>query len=500
MGRGITLALGMLSAPSLVVLLGLASAGLLAWPWALAAGLAVTMMILPMLMKHHQHLETLLSYLDRLRRGGRAAIGMEQHWQTGSPFLTPRLAEALRQTARELERQRQRVENAMAAADTILSNLPDPLLILSKDYRILRLNETAEELLGRELAGRRLLEVIRHPALLGALEKAFQGGEVEPLSFELPGAIVRHLTAHIVVLDMPELEATRTVAVVSLHDLTAIHRAEQLRVDFIANASHELRTPLSSLVGFIETLQGPARGDQQALENFLPIMQEQAQRMTRLVEDLLSLSRIELQEHHLPSGRVDLAAIIQTLAKGLALRAKERRIRIEIAMAASPPVVGDADELSQVFQNLLDNALKYGREGTSIRVEGKIVQPWKGASIRRLGKVCLAVRVSDQGEGIAPEHIPRLTERFYRVDTARSRNLGGTGLGLAIVKHIVNRHRGLLQIESTPGEGSTFTVYLPLSCEQEGEGWSDSIEATGALRSDASSRVPALPGKAVTKV
>lgn len=463
MARRVAFALLVLTAPMMLVLAGLVLAGLLGWVWALLAGAAVLVMLLPMLINHFQHLDTLLAYLGKLRRGGRAAIGMEQHWQLGSPFLTPQLAEALRETAREQERQQQRLESAMAAGSTILSNLPDPLLVLSASGRILRVNEAAEELLGPELAGRELIEIIRHPALLRAVEAAFRGESPDAIEFDLPGNIDRHLSAHIVVLDMPTLEGSASAAVVALHDLTAIRRAEQLRADFVANASHELRTPLSSLLGFIETLLGPARSDRQALDNFLPIMHDQARRMARLVEDLLSLSRIELREHSLPSGRVDVEATVRTLARAMALRAEERSMRIEVALASCPPVMGDSDELAQVFQNLMDNALKYGRDGTAVRVEGRLARPSDDAHARRIGATCLAVSVLDQGEGIGREHLVRLTERFYRVDTARSRQLGGTGLGLAIVKHIVNRHRGLLQIESTPGEGSSFTVYLPVA-------------------------------------
>jgi two-component system phosphate regulon sensor histidine kinase PhoR len=465
MARRVAFALIALTAPMMLVLAGLALAGLLAWIWAVVAVLAVLAMLLPMLINHFQHLDWILLYLGKLRRGGRASIGMEQHWQVGSPFLTPQLAEALRETARQQEQQQQRVESAMAAGSVILSNLPDPLLVLDNTGHVLRANEAAEELLGGDLAGRELVEIIRHPDLLTAVEAAFRGEKPDAVEFDLPGNITRHLSAHIVVLTIPTVEGSDTTAVVALHDLTAIRRTEELRADFVANASHELRTPLSSLLGFIETLQGPAKEDRQALASFLPIMHDQAWRMARLVEDLLSLSRIELREHSLPDGRVDVAATVRTLAKGMTLRAQEREMEIEVDLPSSTLVVGDPDELAQVFQNLMDNALKYGREGTAIRIEGRVAEPADDLRARRIGTTCLAVSVVDQGEGIEREHLVRLTERFYRVDTARSRQQGGTGLGLAIVKHIVNRHRGLLQIDSTPGEGSCFSVYLPLAAE-----------------------------------
>jgi two-component system phosphate regulon sensor histidine kinase PhoR len=233
-----------------------------------------------------------------------------------------------------------------------------------------------------------------------------------------------------------------------------------MRADFIANASHELRTPLTTLTGFIETLRGPARDDAEARERFLAIMHQQAARMTRLVEDLLSLSRIELNEHVMPQGLVALDSLLRHLADALELRAAERGMRIRLDLPpALPEVLGDRDELAQVFQNLVDNGIKYGRAGSDITVTAATgVRPSYSSDAG--GNPFVSVAVRDCGEGIAREHLPRLTERFYRVDTARSREMGGTGLGLAIVKHILNHHRGFLEIESTLGAGSAFTVFL----------------------------------------
>jgi len=248
--------------------------------------------------------------------------------------------------------------------------------------------------------------------------------------------------------------ADGAAVVLTLTDITASKRSERMRQDFVANASHELRTPLATLVGFIETLRGPAREDAAAQDRFLSIMAEQATRMARLVDDLLSLSRIELNEHLPPKERVDLRRVLAAVADGLEQRAEKRQMRIALSLPeALPEVMGDPDELAQVFQNLLDNAIKYGRPGTEVEVGAD-------ASPRRLGVAGVQVTVRDHGDGILKEHIPRLTERFYRVDPARSRELGGTGLGLAIVKHIVNHHRGVLDITSDMGQGSAFTVHL----------------------------------------
>jgi two-component system phosphate regulon sensor histidine kinase PhoR len=242
----------------------------------------------------------------------------------------------------------------------------------------------------------------------------------------------------------------------TFHDLTPLRRVEAIRADFVANASHELRTPLAALSGFIETLQGPARDDAAAREKFLGIMQGQATRMARLIDDLLSLSRIELNAHQRPGREVDLLAIIRQVVDGLQMLARERAVEVVVSAPAGPAIVrGDRDELVRLFENLVENALKYAASGK--RVE--IVLAFVGGD--ETPEVSVAVR--DYGPGIAPEHLPRLTERFYRVDVAESRAQGGTGLGLALVKHILNRHGGRLTIESEPGQGATFSTYLPLA-------------------------------------
>ena len=253
---------------------------------------------------------------------------------------------------------------------------------------------------------------------------------------------------------------------IALYDLTGVKQTERMRADFVANVSHELRTPLSSLIGFIETLRGPARDDLEAQGRFLKIMEVQSHRMSRLVDDLLSLSRIELQEHTPPDGECDVERTLRSVASTLELEAARNAMRIQIACEPLPPVIGVHDELTQVFQNLLDNALKYGQEDTVIRVSARPLAKG-GAGERRLGRAGVKISVFNEGEGVEREHIPRLTERFYRVDSRRSRRLGGTGLGLAIVKHIVNRHRGVLEIESRLNEGATFSVYLPSAAKPE---------------------------------
>ena len=356
-------------------------------------------------------------------------------------------------------------EAQLAAAEAVIAAVPDPLILIDRQRRIVRSNAAAAEFIGPGPEPRDLAAALRNPVLLAAADAVLRGEPVRSVEFALSGPIERVLRAHFARIANepnhgPALEGA--AAILTLHDVTALKRSEQMRADFIANAGHELKTPLATLIGFIETLLGPAHDDVAARERFLGIMREQAARMARLVDDLMSLSHIELNEHVAPTGRIALERVIDEVARGLELRAAERDIRIVRALPADlPDVQGDRDELVQIFQNLLDNAVKYGRPHSEVTVSG--------GTGGGTAPVLVRVAVGDQGDGIPREHLPRLTERFYRVDSARSRELGGTGLGLAIVKHILSRHRGRLDIASEVGHGSTFTVWLP------------AVEAPGAV-------------------
>ena len=365
---------------------------------------------------------------------------------------------------------RERVRMAdekLAAAEAVIAAVPDPLILLDERRRIVRANAQAAAFIGITPEPRDLAAAFRNPAVLAAADAVLGGERARVVDFSLTVPVERQLRARFARIDHPSPDGA--VAVLSLHDITELKRAEQMRADFIANASHELRTPLATLIGFIETLRGPARDDAEARERFLAIMHGQASRMARLVEDLMSLSRIELNEHVMPRDRVALSPLLRQIAETLELRAGERDIRICLAVPPDlPDVLGDRDELAQVFQNLIDNAIKYGRSGSEITLRAETAsRPNWGSSSSENAMVCVAV--CDQGEGIPHEHLPRLTERFYRVDTARSREMGGTGLGLAIVKHILNHHRGFLEVESTPGVGSVFTVFLRAHSAQSAE-------------------------------
>ena len=343
----------------------------------------------------------------------------------------------------------------------LVRRLPDPVLLTDHTGRIIASNDAFEQQFGVVELRKHLASVLRAPQVLTALDLVLAGRGPQRVEFPVMGAHEQNFDAYLAPIE--DSDRILRSALIVLRDTTKAQRVEQMRADFVANASHELRTPLASLTGFIDTLRGHAKDDPEAQERFLGIMAEQATRMRRLIDDLLSLSRIELNEHVRPAGSVNLGDVVEEVSSALAPQAHGASIQLEIAEPTSlPNVAGDRDELFQVVQNLVDNAIKYGRPQTMVTLElgTRRADPGEpGPS----PAVYLAVK--DRGEGIAREHIPRLTERFYRVDVRRSRAIGGTGLGLAIVKHIVNRHRGRLLVESKVGEGSTFTVFLPLATE-----------------------------------
>jgi len=323
--------------------------------------------------------------------------------------------------------------------------------VLAEDRGVRRANSAARIAFGAEVPA-----VLRHPDLRAAIDRAFASGVTQTAEVTLPVPVPREAHAAVVPMVPPTADGGRAVVVLS--DRTRERAIERMRADFVANVSHELRTPLASLIGFIDTLRGPAADDPEAQQRFLGIMAEQAARMNRLIDDLLSLSRIELIEHQPPSDAVELRELVMRIVAGFEPRLRERSVALDVRVPEElPPVTGDADQLTQVLQNLLDNAVKYGRDGGVVRLEA--------AAVPR-GRAGVLVTVADQGIGIPRDHLPRLTERFYRVNTGRSRATGGTGLGLAIVKHIVNRHRGQLSIESEEGIGTTVTVWLPQAVAQ----------------------------------
>jgi two-component system phosphate regulon sensor histidine kinase PhoR len=338
--------------------------------------------------------------------------------------------------------------NPTAGLVALINALPEPALLVDRASTVIAGNVPAAAAFGRIRIGEPISFTVRNPQIIEAI-RAAAGGQTQRFEINERFPAERALEAHVAPVvfahELPEL------FLLSFRDLTQERRLAQMRTDFVANASHELRTPLASLLGFIDTLQSPARDDAKAREKFLKIMGEQARRMSRLINDLMSLSRIELSLHLQPQTRVDLAAIVAQVCDTMVSLAEERGVALTLKREiAEAFVLGDRDELIRVFENLVENALKYGASGKRVEVTLSAAA----------GEATVSVR--DFGPGIAPEHLPRLTERFYRVDVEISRAQGGTGLGLALAKHILARHRGTLAIESEMGKGAIFTARIPL--------------------------------------
>jgi two-component system phosphate regulon sensor histidine kinase PhoR len=340
--------------------------------------------------------------------------------------------------------------------DSLIGGLPGPAIVLDRDGRVIAFNAAASAIAPSLRSGEPALITLRMPELVDAIRRAAASRSPQRVEFFERVPLDRWFEAFVTPVKLASGDGRSDILLMTFNDLTPLRRVEEMRADFIANASHELRTPLAALLGFIETLQGTAKDDPVARAKFLTIMQGQATRMARLIDDLLSLSRIELNAHLHPNTPLDLAPIVRQVADGLQTLARDRDVVIKVA---APPdaliVLGDRDELIRALENLVENALKYGAAGKRVDITLAPSQIRAGTPEARLA-------VRDYGPGIAPEHLPRLTERFYRVDVADSRAQGGTGLGLALVKHVLNRHGGRLNIESTPGAGASFTMHLPL--------------------------------------
>jgi two-component system phosphate regulon sensor histidine kinase PhoR len=344
------------------------------------------------------------------------------------------------------------------AVSAVVDGIPDPAVLLDRAGRVIHLNAMAAQLAPALRKGELAQFALRTPEIITALREAIATTEIRRATYHDHVPVDRWMELIITPVPVPTaFGGTDKCMLMTFHDLTPLRRVEEMRADFVANASHELRTPLAALSGFIDTLQGPARDDPKARERFLGIMHTQATRMARLIDDLLSLSRVELSAHVRPDTSVDVVSIIRQVTDGLESLARERQVVIETSLPETPATIaGDREELLRVFENLIENALKYGAAGGRV-----IVSLEQAVSAENAPEI--RVKVRDFGPGIAPEHLPRLTERFYRVDVGDSRAQGGTGLGLSLVKHILNRHRGRLLIESVPRNGAAFTACFPQS-------------------------------------
>ena len=342
--------------------------------------------------------------------------------------------------------------------NAFLAAIPLPALAIDGSERIVAANTEALTLVGQQALDMNYVAMLRQPMLLDVIEATLSDGQPRTAQY-LGNDGVQDTTFRVSCRAVPGVGQRGTgVALLVFEDISHVEQASQMRRDFVANVSHELRTPLTALMGFIETLRGPARNDPEASNRFLDIMQTESERMNRLVGDLMSLNRVESNERVRPTETVVLNDVLDSTLRTLRHLAKEASVVVEAELGDVPvKLSGDADQLKQVFTNLIENAIKYGGSGGKVTV--RMTCSDRDTALRAPGA---RVQVIDYGAGIDPAHLPRLTERFYRGDDHRSRALGGTGLGLAIVKHIVNRHRGRLRVESDLGKGTTFTVILPV--------------------------------------
>jgi two-component system phosphate regulon sensor histidine kinase PhoR len=442
---------GRLSLPALLALLFLLATGHLALAPALVAATAA--LAFGGLLAHAR--ERRLLAVERRLRGimidnDLADGGFELLGGDALPSWADQMERSLRQV-------RARQEELDRALSTLVDALPDPLLLVLENGRIERANLAATRLFERDCVGLPIESVLRDPGFLAAIDDVLDGNDEADVNLQLAGPPSRAFRGRVAPCRWHE----RSAALVSLRELTEQVAIERMRADFVANASHELRTPLTVIRGFVETLAGPAKDDPEAQARFLKTMGVEAERMSRLVDDLLSLSKIEQNEHVSPSERILVTDVLGSVVDALKPYARERKITLGVEAAPDlPPVFGDRDQLSQLFTNLIDNAIKYGADDSSVTITARFFEKAPPGAGPLTGRRTVEVIIEDQGEGIPEEYLPRITERFFRVDPARSRRLGGTGLGLAIVKHILRRHRGHISFASELGVGTKVTVHL----------------------------------------
>lgn len=444
------------SLPTLLVLLGFTVLGDLDFAYFIAGCLAAVALSMLFVLPLLSNIAALTNYVADL----------SQDKRTRAPdlrFLSnfASLSGAFQRLQRTWDKQKQEMETVITEREILVDTLPDILIMTDTDTVIVRTNRAARAIFGQNLGGRKLFEVIPNRTLkqsVGIVLEDFKGQEVE---FFLGDPINKDFQAVIERFPIPSEGGISLV--ITLTDVTQQKRIQRMRADFVANASHEIRTPLASIIGFIETLRGPAKDDERARDEFLKVMAEQAERMSKLVGDLLSLSKIEMNAHNVPTGKVDLVRMVRSEKQHFEWATKQKGISLKFKMNDNlPPVRGEEDELAQVVRNLLSNAIKYTNQDSEVTVAVRLTSELPDDPAMRNLSRAMCFSVKDQGEGIPKEHLPRLTERFYRVDSARTRKVGGTGLGLAIVKHVLNRHQGVLTIDSDVGKGSTFSVFLPL--------------------------------------
>lgn len=446
----------LVSVPPLIVLSIYVVLGILSLPLMLYAYivilLATTIFVYPFL----ANLAMLTGYVNQLAQDKRVQAPKLKY--LSAPFD---LTNALENLQKSWEIKKQQMESIITEREILVDTLPDILIMINDNKQIVRTNRAARAIFGQNLAQKPLREVIDNDYLIDAVNSVIHDLKGREIEFRIEEPVIRDFLAVIERFPVPSAGGISTV--ITMNDITEMKSVEQMRADFVANASHEIRTPLASIKGFIETLMGPAKEDPNARDEFLNIMLEQADRMQQLINDLLSLSKIEMNANAIPTDSVELAKVVRKQVEHCERPAADKHMRIVLDLHDNlPHVKGDANELGQVIQNLVSNAIKYGHANTDVTVRARVTSDLPADTRMRNQARMVLLTVRDQGEGIPKQHLPRLMERFYRVDSARTRQVGGTGLGLAIVKGIITRHRGAITVDSIVGEGSTFNIYLPI--------------------------------------
>lgn len=397
-----------------------------------------------------------------------AAMAQGENFEEKAMLLSEQDAKEIVEAVNAMHRfwaQKTDVLEAQTISDTaVLDSLPDPIMMIDRAGNILGANLSARTSFGKNITSRNIDQIFKSNNFINAVAKVLnKDSKSENLIFYTSEPESQKLYAHI--KQLPWLSKGKAVAVISVYDMTKSMKIEKMQSDFVANASHELRTPLSIISGFIETLQTSAKDDEQARENFLKIMAEQTEYMSLLIENLLSLSKIELNQDQRPNEKADAGTIVDEVAQALELKANEREMKIRVLKDDNlPMILADRAQIKQVVQNLTDNAVKYGLSGTDITIRAKKVDNIPAAKSSKIADgAAVAISVNNKGPKIEPEKLARLTERFYRCQEHKDLNIKGTGLGLAIAKHIILRHRGNLTVNSNGYNGTTFTIYIPVA-------------------------------------
>ncbi len=448
------------TAPTLVVLLLLAAFGSLSFDGALYSYFLILVFTTLITKLFLANVSTLTNYVNDLAEDKQVEDPDIKYLSAVSE-----LPRALIHLHHSWEKKKQQMGSIITEREILVDSLPDILVMCNDDKIIVRTNKAARSIFGQNLANKHLGNIIPNDDLLNGVAGVIEELRGRELEFHLNEPVPRDFRA--IIERFPVASGGGISVIITLNDVTELRRVEKMRADFVANASHEIRTPLASIKGFIETLRGPAKDDLAVHEQFLKVMDDQATRMTNLINDLLSLSKIEMNAQTIPEGKVDILRIIRNEKETFSWALKDKSMTIKLDVPDNlPNARGEERELMQVMHNLLGNAIKYGNAGTEVVVSARVtsVLPQEQVMAKLHRAICISI--IDHGDGIPSEHLPRLTERFYRVDSARTRAIGGTGLGLAIVKHIIHRHHGVLVVDSVVGEGSTFSVYLPLYAEE----------------------------------